>query len=378
MSGDETNRQVTPWGDARRVLRHLWAHLLAASGCLWWAKHQLRRSGAIIPLMFHRVLSDADYRRTQSLPGVVLLEGTFRELVTQVARRYQAVDLRTSEPGAPHGKLRVALTFDDGWIDTYTVAFPIAHEHRIPFIVFVCPGLIDEEAPFWPERVVAAMRALRPTACIEETESSIESLKRATPEKREQYLATLWENAREQGKRPLELLRADRTCSWAAIDEMISGGVTIGSHTQTHQIVTMISADAGREEVRESKAAIEHAVPGCCDTFAYPNGNWSAEARDLLADTGYRLAFTTECGAWTARSDCLAIPRVNVCEEKIVGLAERFSITMFEYATFWKAWRATKRMKAGSPVQPPQPTSDRVGAERRAYARQFDNTLSHQ
>ncbi len=378
MSGNESNNQDTRWAHARRVLRHLWAHLLAASGCLWWAKRRLRRSGAVIPLMFHRVLRDANYRRTQSLPGVMLREDTFRELVAQVARRYQAVDLRTSEPGGQNGKLRVTFTFDDGWIDTYTVAFPIAREHRIPLIVFVCPGLIDEQAPFWPERAVAVIRALRLTEGMEETESSIESLKRATPQKREQYLATLWENAREKGVRPLELLGADRTFSWTAIDEMIRAGVAIGSHTQTHQIVTMISPDAVCKEIRESKAAIEHAVPGCCDTFAYPNGNWSPGTRDLLADAGYRLAFTTECGAWTTRSDCLAIPRVNICEDKVVGLTERFSITMFEYATFWKAWRATKRITAGTPVHPPKPTSDRVRAEQRAYARPFDNTLSHQ
>jgi peptidoglycan/xylan/chitin deacetylase (PgdA/CDA1 family) len=328
-------------GDARRVLRCLWVHFLAASGCLWWAKNQLRRSGAVIPLTFHRVLRDADYRRTHSLPGIVLLERTFRELVAHVAHRYEPVDMRTSEPGMPRSKLPVAFTFDDGWVDTYTVAFPIAHEHQIPFIVFICPGLIDGDSPFWPERVVALMRAARPSAGMEEAERLIENLKGATSEQREQYLAKLWDSARKQA-RSVELMSADRTLSWAAIAEMAGQGVSIGSHTQTHQIVTMIPPDAARQEVRESKATIERAVPECCDTFAYPNGNWSPETRNLLAEAGYRLAVTTACGAWTVTSDRLAIPRSNISEDNVVGLTGRFSVTMFEYATFWKAWRATK------------------------------------
>ncbi len=330
-----------PVGEARRLLRWFWANFLAATGCLWWAKYRLRCSGAVIPLTFHRVLRDADYRRTLSQPGVILLERTFRALVAHVARHYEPVNLRTSEPGMPREKLPVAFTFDDGWIDTYTVAFPIASEHRIPLIVFVCPGLIDRDTPFWPERVVALMRAARPLAGTEESERLIESLKLATPEQREQYLVKLQESARDQA-RPVESIDADRTLSWAAIAEMARRGVSIGSHTQTHQIVTMIPPDAARQEVRESKAAIESAVPECCDTFAYPNGNWSPETRDLLAEAGYRLAVTTAWGAWTTRCDPLAIPRLNICEDNIVGLTRRFSVATFEYATFWKAWRAAK------------------------------------
>lgn len=328
-------------GEARRVVRCLWANLLAASGCLWWAKYRLRCSGAVIPLMFHRVLCDADCRRTHSLAGVVLTEHTFRELVARVAQRYEPVDLRRSEPGMRRSKLPVAFTFDDGWIDTYTAAFPIAREYRIPFLLFICPGLIDLDTPFWPERVVALMQAARPSAGMQETERLIESLKRTTPEQREQYLAKLRESARQQA-RPVESMSADRTLSWAAIAEMVGRGVSIGSHTLTHQIVTMIPPDVARQEVSESKAAIESALPESCDTFAYPNGNWSPETRELLAEAGYKLAVTTACGAWTTTCDRLAIPRLNICEDNVVGLTRQFSVTMFEYTTFWKAWRARK------------------------------------
>ena len=98
-----------------------------------------------------------------------------------------------------------------------------------------------------------------------------------------------------------------------------------------------------RQEIRESKHAIQAALHSRCDLFAYPNGNTSAETRHMLAEEGFAAAFTTERGAWTSGTDRMAIPRVNVCEASVVGLTGRFSPAMFQYNVFWKAWRAGKR-----------------------------------
>jgi peptidoglycan/xylan/chitin deacetylase (PgdA/CDA1 family) len=328
-------------GNARRGLRWLWAGILARCGCLWWAKRQLRAGGAVVPLMLHRVLGEADYLKTHSLPGIVVRERTFRELVAHVVARYEPVDLREAEPGKPSSRIRVAFTFDDGWDDNYSVAFPITREFEVPLTVFLCPGLIDRNSPFWPETAVALMQAVRPAAEDAEVEAAIENLKKYTTEARAQHLANLSEQARKQGI-SIDASNVDRTLSWAAITEMDRGGVSFGSHTQTHQILTGIPLDAARTEVRESKSEIETALNKRCDTFAYPNGSWSSQTRSLVAEEGFQLAVTTERGAWTAACDRLAIPRSNISEDNVVGPNGRFSPTMFEYTTIWKSWRATK------------------------------------
>jgi len=327
--------------NARRVLQWLWAGLLACSGCLWWAKRQLRRNGAVVALTFHRVLSDTSYRKTHSLPGMVVRERTFRELVAHVLRRCEPIDLQEVEPGKPCGKLSVAFTFDDGWSDNYTTAFPIVRANRIPLTVFVCSGLVGKNSPFWPEQVTALLRAVRPTAGVDEITALIETLKQRTSEVREKYLAKLSEKASEQGI-SLEPLSVDGMLSWREISEMDRAGVRFGSHTHTHQILTTVPTETARQEISESKVAIETALSKRCDVFAYPNGNWSHEPRNILAELGFGLAFTTERGAWTATSDRLTIPRSNVCEGDLVGPTGRFWTTMFEYTTFWKAWRATR------------------------------------
>ncbi len=341
-----------------RLLRCVWANFLAASGGLWLAKHRLRKTGAVIALTFHRVLDDGDHQRTCSLEGMVIRKQTFQELSAYVAICHEPVDLRAAQPGVQCRKLPIVFTFDDGWVDTCTVAFPIAREYQIPLVVFVCPGLLDETTPFWPERLVALMREAGSSLGSDEAERLIERLKRALPEQREQYIANLREKAQGSASQ-VESMSGDRTLSWAALREMAERGVCIGSHTQTHQILTMISADSARRELRESKASIESMLSECCDTFAYPNGNWSPETRNFVAEAGYKLAVTTMSGAWTKHGDPLAIPRVNIFEDKVIGWNRRFSVTMFEYATFWKAWRA---MEANSKMPAAYQRSSQVPA----------------
>lgn len=322
-------------------IRCLWANFLAASGCLWWAKHRLRQRGAVIALTFHRVLDDRDYQQTCSLEGMVIRKQTFRELSAHAAICYEPVDLRNVQPGVRRRKLPMVFTFDDGWVDTWTVAFPIAREYQVPFVVFVCPELLGETAPFWPERLVALMRETGSPLGSDDLESLIERLKQVLPAQREQYLANLREKARTNAGQ-LESMSADRTMSWTAVRHMVERGVCIGSHTQTHQILTMISPESARRELRDSKASIENVLSQSCETFAYPNGNWSLETRNLVAEAGYKFAVTTMSRAWTKDCDPLAIPRVNIFEDKVIGWNRRFSATMFEYTTFWKAWRAMK------------------------------------
>jgi len=344
--------------NARRGLRCLWVMLLAASGCLWWAKRQLSSSGAVILLTLHRVLGEAAYLKTQSLPGIVVRDRTFRELAAYVVRRCEPVDFRSVQPGKPGDKVRVAFTFDDGWSDNYSIALPIAREYKIPFTIFICPGLIDRDRPFWPEEFAALIRAIRPAIEVFEIEAEIETLKTYTKEKRAQYLTKLSEEACNRGI-CIGPSNVDRTVSWAAIAEMDREGVNFGSHTQTHQILTKVSSEEARQEVQISKAAIEQALGKRCDTFAYPNGNWSMDTRRLLAEEGIKLAVTSERGAWTANCDPLAIPRSNTAEDDLVGFTGRFSPIMFEYTTFWKSWRVTKAKSrlAFRPNQQPTPVT---------------------
>lgn len=318
----------------RRTLRWALAGLLRAAGQTDLARRRLRERGAVIVLALHRVLEDGELECTNSLPGIVLRSITFRRLAEWIALRCQAADLGREPSGPVPGSLRVALTFDDGWEDTYSAALPIAQAFGLPMTVFVCPGLLAQDSPFWPERLAAAIRAHRPAATVTEVESAVDLLKLRGAAEREAMLAA------EGATCPAG--PGDRTLSWEQIAVMRRGGVTFGAHTQTHQILTAVEPGVAEWEVRESKAALEAALGGECLLFAYPNGDHSAATRPLLEEAGFTRAFTIARGAWVEASDALAIPRVNLAEDDVAGPTGIFSPAMFEYEVFWKPWRAAR------------------------------------
>lgn len=328
-----------------RIIRHaaalLWIGLLQCTGCLRFVKWRLRAEGAGIVLMFHRVLADQAFLETHSPADIIVRQETFRDLIRYISGEYQVVPLHDAMPGKLGIGLQIVLTFDDGWSDNYRHVFPIIHERRLPITIFLCSGVMAQELPFWPERVAMMLKEVEPTLSDDAIQAEIESLKSASPAHCEEYLAHL--AARAHTNTGNLHSPVDSTLSWEQVLKMQSAGVGFGSHTHTHPILTHLSLENVRVETQASKALIEQNLSGSCDCFTYPNGNWSPQVRDVVAESGYKFAFTTEAGAWTSDVDPLAIPRLNVSEENIVGWNKHFSSAVFDYHVFWKAWRAKRR-----------------------------------
>ncbi len=331
-------------------MRWLWAAILRASGGLWWARRQLRCKGAIVVLLLHRVLDEAEWRQTHSPRSMAMRSRTFQDFAEYLARTCRPVRLGEAAPGIPGRKIEVAITFDDAWRDTYTIALPLALACGLPATVFVCTGLTGCVAPFWPERVAAALRAMRPSAPRQATEALIEHLKKYTPQERAKWIEDL---ARTLGAEPRgEPFEGDSTMTWEEIAELDRAGVAFGSHTHTHQVLPAVGTGVARREIRDSQAALVRRLRKRCDLFAYPHGACSAGARRLLEEEGFRRAFTAERNAWTADCDPLRIPRANLSESDLAGLGGRFSPAVFEYAVFWKIWRAMRaRARSQAPAE---------------------------
>jgi peptidoglycan/xylan/chitin deacetylase (PgdA/CDA1 family) len=129
----------------------------------------------------------------------------------------------------------------------------------------------------------------------------------------------------------LDLLRAGGEChvddsghelhdflSWDEVRELDRRGFAIGSHTVEHPILTKLPHERLRQELRESKAAIERELHRPCDSIAYPNGgpdDVSPEVFGAAAEAGFRVGFTLVGAANSPRIEPLAIDRVCVVRE---------------------------------------------------------------
>ena len=350
----------------RNALRFSWMYFLYGSGALWWVKRQLARRGGIIVLTFHRVLPENEQARSYSPHGMVVREKTFECLARYAAGRYENLQPGDTKPNSPtNGRPKLLFTFDDGWLDNACTAFPIAQKYNIPLTIFICSAHIGKRLPFWPERFMALWRA----AELNETTSwelfnllaeargartavsangtahvdwALDTLKQVPTEEREHLLKKIEKVIALTARPPEKKDCPDVTMSWNDIAELAQGGVTFGSHSQSHEILPLIPPQEVKREVSESKRAIAEQLKKECRFFSYPNGDSSESVRDLVAQAGYELAFLNQPGVWTRDTDPFSIPRINVWEGKLVGPSGTFSRAVFEYTVFWKAYRAGK------------------------------------
>lgn len=140
----------------------------------------------------------------------------------------------------------VVITFDDGYVDNYTNAYPIMQKYGFTGTVFMVSGWLNGSG----------------------------------------YLS-------EQQLR-----------------ELADAGWEIGGHTVNHPNLTGIDSATLDKELRESKESLEKILNRDVKTFAYPYGIYSEKVIESARASGYLNAVTTERGWANSKEDPYLLKRV--------------------------------------------------------------------
>jgi peptidoglycan/xylan/chitin deacetylase (PgdA/CDA1 family) len=226
----------------------------------------------------------------------------------------------------PHPAL---ITFDDGYYDNYANAYPILKARKLPAVIFLTTGLIDQDKPvYWDyvsycfhhtQRKSVLLPDLQLVSWANDGERRtvirrwIESAKSLPNHEKQSVVDSLADalnvSVPEDAFSGLYL-------TWDQVREMSQNGIEMGSHTVEHPILTRISLSQAGAELVQSKARIEAELGKPVIAFAYPNGertDFSPEVMNLVHHAGYQLAFTLvkEPPYYSlVRNNPLSIPRV--------------------------------------------------------------------
>lgn len=301
-----------------------------------------RRGGLV--LAFHRVLNPADvpacYDREVAITAPV-----FENLLLLLRHEFQIVPLHDllHSPQASDGRQRVALTFDDGWEDTSSVAFPILMKYQAPATIFLCTGLMGQNAMLPEERFARIWKecvsrdqlaALLYDLSMWEVQRPVEvsarawgkSLKHMPYDAKERLLSWL------EGHYGVPADGGRRFLTWDEAAAMRECGIAFGSHTVRHATLGAEPYAALMEELVTSRKEIELRLNTRCSVFAYPNGVWDHRIMDAVRESGYDFAFTIERGLCSRASNPLAMPRIPLADSMLTDASLRFNASRARFA----------------------------------------------
>lgn len=306
-------------------------------------------------LAYHRVAELRDTRAVDSRTVSATPEGFARQM-EHLARHYRVVSmaevLEAVEKGRALPKRAVLLTFDDGYADFAEIAWPILKELRLPATMFVptaYPG--DPERVFWWDRMYQAFAATL-TAEIDVPPLGRLPLlpldqKRRNLRMVQNCLTTIAHREAMQlvdflcAELGLSSARGGSVLSWEQLRELEREGLTLGPHTRTHAILTKVTHEQIREEVRGSLEDLQRETGTCLPVFCYPNGNHNETVVSVLREQGIRLAFTTLSGPNELGSvDPLRLHRSVIMPRTTPAI---FCLRLLRLGIHLDAWRERKQ-----------------------------------
>ncbi|MCB0395310.1 MAG: polysaccharide deacetylase family protein [Flavobacteriales bacterium] len=255
-------------------------------------------------LMYHGVNNDGGLRYN----GRHISETRFDRHLEYLKKNFRIVSLDTMfkayRSGQPFSGDTIAITFDDGFENNFTHAFPLIKKHQVPVTFFVSSVCLEEEnAILWPD--------LCDVLRVESGRTISHGGYHFTPygydwrdNEKHQYLSDYIKHmgydsrtnfidfVREKFSFDELLTRVDKT-QWkllnrAQIKEMADCEyVEIASHAHHHYNLAMIPPEDAFSEITKSREILEEAINKKVVSIAFPDGNYDERIKKYCLDAGY-------------------------------------------------------------------------------------------
>ncbi len=226
----------------------------------------------------------------------------------------------------------VLITFDDGYKDSYTIAYPILKKYEVPAILFVATKMVNSRAvPWWDVISYLIKHCKEPFINYEGRQFSMnnqrkeaivffQQLMKQDKYENNKYLLSDISDICKVAYPAIEL-QDKEILSWEEIRELARNNIAIGSHTHTHRELTAISDHVQEEEMIISRILLEENIGRPVISIAYTVGDLhdiDIKLTEIAAKNGYLFGFTTNSGVNDWRnSQPMKIRRVANLLEKI-------------------------------------------------------------
>lgn len=299
-------------------------------------------------LLYHRVADlDVDPWNLAVRPA------DFERHLRLLSALYEIVPLSSLVPQTepPPRRRQLAITFDDGYLDNFEVAWPILRRHGLPATFFISCSAVESGREFWWDALEGALLRpgnLPPDVFIAGERIHID-VRARTYSERDCFLHRSWKagqpspTARHRTflslwARLLDMKGAERDCAIEDLCRQVqaepaarptrgamspdqvrrlssSPTVEIGAHGVSHRRLSSASPEEQRSEVVDSKRTLEALCSRPVTSFSYPFGgtdDYSATTLRIVREGGFHRACANHPSPLGDDCDRLQVPRCAV------------------------------------------------------------------
>lgn len=329
--------------------------------CMYWSGctllfSRLPAQDSLLVLVYHRIGRSED---DEFDPGV--FSATADQFEKQIAHLTRSGALVTLEearafidrpPKDATSRCRVLITFDDGYLDNYELAFPILRSYRAQGVFFLSTGLIGSCFVPWWDRVAFFLKTARKHRfCLQYPRhltvdfvhdgirKSIRNVlylyKSRENKEPERFIQELKEQT--NGADPPQAMR--RFLSWEEAKAMINGGMAIGSHAHSHRLLSQLEPQQQTQELTHSRTLLREKLGVEVESIAYPDGGkdtFSEQTQMLAQRAGYSIGFSYYGGTNSVgHSNSYDVKRIGVFSDLTLP---RFRVQTATFRAMGRYW----------------------------------------
>jgi peptidoglycan/xylan/chitin deacetylase (PgdA/CDA1 family) len=299
---------------------------------LWLLFRYFNRNKVAV-LMYHGV-TDKEINCWTQLP----LE-KFKRQMKFIGQYYHPISL---EIGVDILKIKKAeikypmiVTFDDGFKNNRTIAYPILKKYQIPATIFLTTSFVDKTGPYggllWTDYILMLLRNSK-TPEFELADIGLGKIDLSSMEKRhlakERICGKLKKIGSDEKNAAIKAISEKldwgisehdyaifEGLNWDDINTLAKEGlIDFGAHTINHEILSRLEKDKAILEIKGSKDAIEKRIGKKVATFAYPNGTRADFTHETkaIAQEYFDCALTTIEGLNQTGCNLYEIKRINI------------------------------------------------------------------
>ncbi|MDP3981345.1 MAG: polysaccharide deacetylase family protein [Chlamydiota bacterium] len=290
-------------------------------------------NGKYLILMYHGVSSD-------SITPLSWSQVSINHFIWQMSflkKHYQIFSLeeviKKIKTGIELPKNTAVITFDDGFRNNYTIAYPILKQLSIPATIFLTTYFVDTKEIIWPDSLYLTIFHTKQTSLnlkmfglgafmlnsASLKEEAWQNLKKRLKEYSSEEKDRIFHEILNQLKSTEikeNIINDASILTWEQIKEMHQSKlIDFGAHSVHHEILSKLNPDIMEKEIIDSCKTVQEKLKTQIISFAYPNGrpdDFTEKSKEILKSYGALCAVTTIKGLNSLNEDLFALKRISI------------------------------------------------------------------